>query len=447
MKKTIETLISILFFILCIQLPVVAEDPAKEATKDNPQAMIVFDASGSMWGQIEGETKIKIAKTALNKVVSDWDENVHLGLIAYGHRKKGDCNDIQTLVPIAKIDKKNMISKVKAIKPKGKTPISKSLKKAAEDLRYTEEKATIILISDGKETCNADPCATAKSLEGEGIDFVAHVIGFDVDKQTDEELKCIAESTGGEYFSAKNASSLNEAMTEIVKKVQKEEPKPPVAIIKKTKNKVEITVSEKEGGKWVRASHAIYKVANGEVESSYISSCSSTKKEACIRPLSIGKYLIKSSFNKYKKETPLEIKSGEVSKVHITMGETGKVEITASEKEGGKPVKAYHYIYQINDGEVDKTYIQGCWSDKKQACIEQLPLGSYLIKSKFNKHKKETTFEITAGETKKIHINMGETGKVEITASEKEGSKWVKAYHYVYKIVDGEVDKTYIENI
>jgi len=432
MKKLISTL----FFILLIQLPAVANE--------NPQAMLVFDASGSMWGQVEGKTKIEIAKTALNKVVSDWDENIHLGLIAYGHRKKGDCNDIQTLVPVAKLDKQNMVAKVKAINPKGKTPISRSLKKAAENLRYTEEKATIILISDGKETCNADPCATAKSLEGEGIDFVAHVIGFDVDKKTSTQLKCIADATGGEYFSAKNASSLNDAMTKIVEKVQKEEPKPPVTNIKKTKNNVEITASEKEGSKWVRASHAIYKVVDGEAERSYIRSCSSTKKEACIKSLPIGKYLIKSSFNKYKKETELEIKADEVSKIHINMGETGKVEITASEKEGSKLVKAYHYVYKIVDGEVDRNYSASCGSDKKQACIKQLPLGNYVVKSKFNKHKKETRVEIKSGEVSKIHINMGETGKVEIAASEKEGSKWVKTYHYIHKIEDDEVDRSYI---
>jgi len=156
MKKSLFTLLLLIFVSLTSQ------------AEDNPQAMIVFDASGSMWGQINGKAKITIAKKALNKVVSNWDENVHLGLIAYGHRKKGDCNDIQVLTPIGQVNRKGMIAKVKAIKPKGKTPISRAIKKAAEALKYTEEKATVILISDGKETCDADPCGTAKSLESEG---------------------------------------------------------------------------------------------------------------------------------------------------------------------------------------------------------------------------------------------------------------------------------------
>ncbi|HHB94921.1 MAG TPA: VWA domain-containing protein, partial [Campylobacterales bacterium] len=176
---------------------------------DSPKAVIVFDASGSMWGQIQGKTKIEIAKKALENVVKDWNPKVELGLTVYGHRKKGDCNDIESVIPVGQIDKNEIISTVNKIQPKGKTPIARSLKKVADELKYTEEKATIILISDGKESCDSNPCDVAKDLEKKGIDFVTHVIGFNVDKKTDKQLECIAKATGGEYFSAKNASALN----------------------------------------------------------------------------------------------------------------------------------------------------------------------------------------------------------------------------------------------
>jgi Ca-activated chloride channel family protein len=390
MKQIIFTLL----FLCFTQLSAHAED--------NPQAMLVFDASGSMWGQINGKVKINIAKDALNNVVSNWDENVHLGLIAYGHRKKGDCNDIQTLIPIGQLDKNSMIAKVKAIKPKGKTPISRSIKKAAEDLRYTEEKATVILISDGKETCNADPCATAKSLENEGIDFVAHVIGFDVDKQTDKQLKCIADSTGGEYFSAKNAASLNDAMGKIAEKVKKDEPKP--SVIKNPKKNLKITASETEGGKWVKAYHAIHKIIDGEEESNRTLGCYSRKKEACLKQIPVGKYVMHSSFNFFKKDTFFEIKAGETTKLNIVMGQTGKVEITAAKKEGGKWIKAYHMVYKIIDGEEDSSRTVGCYSRKKEACIKQIPVGKYIMHSTFNGFKKDTSFIIKAGKTTKLHV-------------------------------------------
>ncbi|HIP61915.1 MAG TPA: hypothetical protein EYG98_05100, partial [Sulfurovum sp.] len=96
---------------------------------NSPKAVIIFDASGSMWGQIDGINKIVIARDALKSVVQKWNPKVELGLTVYGHRVKGDCEDIETIIPIGKVNKKEMISTVLAIQPKGMTPIAKSLRK------------------------------------------------------------------------------------------------------------------------------------------------------------------------------------------------------------------------------------------------------------------------------------------------------------------------------
>ncbi|MEA3419140.1 MAG: VWA domain-containing protein [Campylobacterota bacterium] len=379
------------------------------SAEDNPRAVIIFDASGSMWGQINGVTKIEIAKDALKNVVKEWNPNVELGLTVYGHRSKGDCDDIETVIPVGKIDKDRVISTVMDIKPKGKTPISRSLRKVAEEIKYTEEKATIILISDGKETCDPDPCGTAKGLEKQGIDFVVHVIGFNVDKKTDKQLECIASATGGEYFSAKNAAALNDAMKVIAKKVEVVEPKPePKPVVKKPKNNLEVTASEKEDGKWIKAYHRIYKVEDGTAEESQAASFSSNKKDAGKGQLPVGKYLIKSEYNKFKKETPFELKSGEVTKIHVVMGQTGQVEISASEKEDGKWIKAYHRIYKVEDGTAEESQAASFSSNKKDAGKGQLPVGKYLIKSEYNKFKKETPFELKSGEVTKIHVTFGQ---------------------------------------
>jgi Ca-activated chloride channel family protein len=371
---------------------------------DNPRAVIIFDASGSMWGQINGVTKVEIARDALKNVVRDWNSNVELGLTVYGHRSKGDCDDIETTIPVGKVDKNRVISTVMDIQPKGKTPISRSLKKVAQEIKYTEEKATIILISDGKETCDPDPCGTAKELEKQGIDFVTHVVGFNVDKETDEQLQCIANATGGEYFSAKNAAALNEAIQVIAKKVEviKLEPKPePVA--NKLKNNLEASASEKEGGKWVKAYHRIYKVENGQKGDSQLTSVNSTKKDAGMTKLPVGHYLLQSEYNKFIQQTPFEIKAGEVTKVHAIMGQTGKVELSASESEGGKWIEAYHKIYDL-----DGTRVTSCSSRKKKPCTEQIPVGSYILKSTYNDFKKEIPFEIKAGETTKLQVIFGQ---------------------------------------
>jgi len=485
--------------------------------EDNPRAVIIFDASGSMWGQINGVTKIEIARDALKNVVKEWNPNVELGLTVYGHRSKGDCNDIETIIPVGKIDKNRVIKTVMSIKPKGKTPISRSLRKVAEEIKYTEEKATIILISDGKETCDPDPCATAKELAKEGIDFVTHVIGFNVDKKTSEQLECIADATGGEYFSAKNAAALNEAMKVIAKKVEVVAPKPePKPVVKKPKYNLEVSASETEDGKWVKAGYDVYKLVDGKPNR--IDGCRSTTKDPCKESLEAGKYLIKASYVDYenKKEVLVsdmnitklhfvmgetgtveitaseeeggkwvkasgslfkadgdrldgfrvgkkkgedyqlqvgkyyvemsyhgleqkaifEIKANEITKLNVVMGHIGTVEVSASEEEGGKWVKAGHYLYDDEDGKAGDR-VGSAHSRKKESGKDILPVGKYIIKSEYNAFKKETPFEIKPGETTKVHIIFGQTGTIETSASEKEGGKWVKAGHYLYEDEDG----------
>lgn len=182
------------------------------AAADDGDAILVLDASGSMWGQIEGEAKIGIAKTVLGDLLDELPAERRLGLIAYGHRRKGDCSDIEELAAVG-ADRAAIGAAVKGLSPKGKTPMAASVKLAAEKLKSTEEKATVVLISDGIETCEPDPCGVAAALEQAGVDFTVHVVGFDVTEENAQaQLQCLAENTGGKYISASNADELGAAL-------------------------------------------------------------------------------------------------------------------------------------------------------------------------------------------------------------------------------------------
>ena len=127
--------------------------------------MIVLDASGSMWGQIDGVNKIVIAREVVRESLGSADIQNLVGLVAYGHNRKGDCSDIEVLVPPATGQMSTVVSAVEAINPKGKTPLSEAVRQAARAMGYVENRATVVLVTDGLETCNADPCALARELE------------------------------------------------------------------------------------------------------------------------------------------------------------------------------------------------------------------------------------------------------------------------------------------
>ena len=207
------------------------------AAQAEGKSILILDASGSMWGQIDGRPKLEIAREALGSVLSAIPADTELGLMAYGHREKGSCDDIQLVVPPGTGTAGAITDAANAMKFLGKTPLSEAVRRAATELRATEEKATVILITDGIETCNADPCALANELEASGVDFTAHVVGFGLTADEGRQVACLAENTGGKYIEAKDANTLVDALKTTVAAVEPApepapapEPPPPAAL-------------------------------------------------------------------------------------------------------------------------------------------------------------------------------------------------------------------------
>jgi Ca-activated chloride channel family protein len=179
-------------------------------------AILVLDASGSMWGQIDGKSKVEIARDVIGELLDDLPADRRLGLVAYGHRREADCADIELVVPVGS-DRSTIRNGVNKLNAKGRTPLSAAVQFAAKELSYEQRPATVILVSDGVETCNLDPCAIGRELEASGIDFTAHVIGFGLANATESAgLRCLAEATGGQYISASDSAGLAAALAQTV---------------------------------------------------------------------------------------------------------------------------------------------------------------------------------------------------------------------------------------
>jgi len=187
--------------------------------------LLIVDGSNSMWGQIDQKAKMETARETLGKLVSDLPTEVNLGLMVYGHTRKRDCDDVKLLSPIAQNQSKTITSLINAIQPRGKTPIANALAKSRNAFKGREgQNNHILLVSDGIESCDGDPCAAANQLRADGLDISAHVIGFGVSKAEGRKLVCIAENTGGKYFDVANATAFNEAI-KAVTVIAKAEPK------------------------------------------------------------------------------------------------------------------------------------------------------------------------------------------------------------------------------
>jgi len=249
MKTTLTALLAS----FCITLASAADKPAAAPATPPPAAtLIVLDASGSMKELIGGKSKMDIAKRAIGELVAGLPDEVRLGLVVYSHRKPQDCDDIELLLPPAKLDRKAFVATVNAIKPKGRTPLAASLEFAAAKLEYTKQPASIILVTDGLETCGRNPCETAAKLKAAGVSFVVHAVAFDLSSRDAKSIACIANATGGRFLQAKDAASLKDALavvaveavaTPAVPKPAEPTPKPvaaPIPVKLKAPEKVDV---------------------------------------------------------------------------------------------------------------------------------------------------------------------------------------------------------------
>lgn len=195
-----------------------ATTPAATAAADGAGGtlLMVLDSSGSMAGPAAGGVrKIDAAKTALDTVVRTAPGTASLGMRVYG-ATSSSCTDTQLVVPPATADgaqRARLTAAVGRYRPRGNTPIGYSLQKAAEDLRTVGGRRTILLVSDGEETCHADPCRTAAAIAASGVDIKVDVVGLRVDAKTRAQLQCIASAGHGTYYDAAGVTDLTESLT------------------------------------------------------------------------------------------------------------------------------------------------------------------------------------------------------------------------------------------
>ncbi|MCP5108202.1 MAG: hypothetical protein GY950_32755, partial [bacterium] len=219
-KKIKNSLLPVIISLICFAgVSIGGNGFAAGPPKTADAIYIIFDASGSMWQKLpDNSFKIKVAKKVLLDFADGDFQGYELAFRAYGHRRKGDCKDSQLVVPFGPPGKVAAAMKafLKTVNPKGKTPISFSLREALKD--FGGRSGEIILISDGIETCDQDPCALIREWREKNITINVHVVGFGLDKKSKAALKCISEAAGTQYRDANSAPELAAGLSEIQKR-------------------------------------------------------------------------------------------------------------------------------------------------------------------------------------------------------------------------------------
>ena len=201
---------------------------AKIETRKNVPAevkyrvLFILDASGSMKADWNGNQKLKIAAEILSNVIDSLEKthkDVEFALRIFGHQSKKalhNCEDSKLEIPFASNNASKINKKLETIQALGYTPIAYSLQKAPFDFPVQKDvKNLIVLLTDGEENCDGDPCAAASQLQKNGINLKPYVIGMGLDNAFKETFECI-----GTYIPAPTPQKLKKVIQNIVEKTK-----------------------------------------------------------------------------------------------------------------------------------------------------------------------------------------------------------------------------------
>ena len=188
----------------CAALEVAAVKAGRPVVSLNDRSVeIVVDASRSMWGRMDGEPKMVVAKDILEDVSYWFPEDLNLALRAYGSSsasESNNCADSALLVPFGDENRESIRHAIANLRPLGQTPIAYALNQASRDFGMSQDDRALVLVTDGIESCGGDPVRAARELREQGI--TVHLIGFGLGNAADEDrasLQAVASASGGHY--------------------------------------------------------------------------------------------------------------------------------------------------------------------------------------------------------------------------------------------------------
>jgi Ca-activated chloride channel family protein len=195
----------------------VAEDGAPASCADD--AVLVFDASGSMMSSdkdVDGLKRIDRVREAMRKVLPTVAFKKRLGLVTYGPGSTNKCENIKVEFTPRLDAAERILEVVEALRPDGRTPLTRAVRTAADILDYRKRPAVIVLLTDGEETCGGATCALAKSLKAQAAAITVHVVSYRIKESLGPdgifEARCLADETGGLYISTETTDELIAAL-------------------------------------------------------------------------------------------------------------------------------------------------------------------------------------------------------------------------------------------
>lgn len=341
------------------------------------ETIVVLDASNSMWGQVDGAHKVTLARAGLADLLSQQANQNHTGLVTYGNQRKSDCADISIVARPGELDTPSLLQQINTIRPYGRSPISDALQQAAGLLA---ENGSILLVSDGPESCEGNPCAVASQLKAARPALQIHVLSFQ--DNGDASLRCVAENTGGRFQLIQDAAQLA-AVLFSPNAPASEKSATPAKSVDNTPGILKLSAGASGDDNNLPASFLIYN-RDGDHVASF------TSRTEITQTLPPGDYQASMLWRSTKLTQKLTLAPGQTIDHRFDLGDMGTLRLEALDAQQ-QPVDANFTLY-APDGDYLGEYLL------KPRVDELLPAGTYRIKANAGAESQETRLEVSANQ-------------------------------------------------
>jgi len=196
--KLKTTVIFIVWLILSVLSP--GSHATAQETGKPVRIMFLVDASSSMMKEWNGtENRFQAAVRLITAIVDSTyaiNGDAEFAVRVFGHQypaQEKNCYDSRLEVSFNKQNIDQIKARLQYITPIGYSPIAWSLKETAtEDFGQSQQYAySIILVTDGGESCGGDICATMQKLLAEKISFRPYILSMIDYEPLKEQYDCL----------------------------------------------------------------------------------------------------------------------------------------------------------------------------------------------------------------------------------------------------------------
>lgn len=393
------------------------DQPMQDATHGGPRSVLfMVDGSGSMWARFdtpsEPRAKIDVVRDLIRPLVAPGANNARIGLASFGHRRRGDCSDVEVIAPLGTA-REQVVAELDKLNPRGKGPLALAIREAAGAIG-TERPAAVVIVNDGVDNCRQDACAAATEFASRAPGVPIHVVGIAVDPASVAGLQCISKATGGAFFDARDPLALATGISEVAVRALGDAPATAAAPEAAAQAPAPLpqaalraTLALAEGGKPM-ASAAYWRVLDKD-SGTVVAEAHAPGIAENVKP---GDYIVEAQMGGMKASTPAHIDAGQPTTLALAL----KAARLAIKSKGAKPPSSQSApLVTVREGSGGTTPGATVVIGRLDDIDALLPPASYLVTITDQQISQEQSVSLAEGTETTMAIDM-KSGRLSLSA-------------------------------